>query len=58
MFADDTTLLAKSRHALREMLEDAIDELGKIGLNLNADNCKIQCTKQAKRQQKFVKEPS
>lgn len=43
-FADDTTLLAKSRHAMKAMLQDIICELGLVGLKLNAEKCKIQCS--------------
>lgn len=43
MFADDTTLLAKSKQALQKMIRDIKRELGTIGLSLNADKCKVQC---------------
>ena len=42
MFADDTTLIAKSREALKVMLADVVEQLGDRGLHLNADKCKIQ----------------
>ena len=45
MFADDTTIVAKSKQALRKMLFDLCSELRKIGLTLNAQKCKIQCSK-------------
>jgi hypothetical protein len=44
MFADDTTLIAKSRKALKQMLKDMITEMAKLGLKLNADKCKVQCS--------------
>ena len=44
MFADDTTLVAKSRQALQSMLKDMKKELAAIGLNLNAEKCSIQCS--------------
>jgi hypothetical protein len=46
-FADDTTLIAKSKRALRAMLRDIHEALQTVGLNLNADKCKIQCSKPA-----------
>ena len=45
MFADDTTLLAKSKQALKIMLRDLQAALREVGLNLNADKCKVQCSK-------------
>jgi len=42
MFADDTTLVAKSRKALVDMLQDLRAELAKIGLVLNPSKCKVQ----------------
>jgi hypothetical protein len=45
MFADDTTLVARSRRALVSMLRDLNTELCKIGLKLNPDKCKIQCSR-------------
>ena len=45
MFADDTTLIAKSKQALRVMIKDFCEALEKIGLNVNADKCKVQCSK-------------
>jgi hypothetical protein len=45
MFADDTTLIARSRGALWAMLADIIAELSKVGLNLNAEKCNVQCSK-------------
>ena len=45
MFADDTTLIAKSRRALQKMLHDTQEGLAEIGLNLNADKCYIQSSK-------------
>eukprot|EP00973_Karenia_brevis_P014367 1956990-Karenia_brevis.AAC.1 len=42
MFADDTTLVAKSRQALQKMLKEVTVALARIGLNLNADKCSIQ----------------
>ena len=44
MFADDTTLVAKSKRALKIMLHDIQRALADIGLNLNADKCSIQCS--------------
>jgi hypothetical protein len=44
MFADDTTLIARSKRSLEKMLEDVHEELTSIGLNLNADKCSIQCS--------------
>lgn len=45
MFADDTTIIAKSKQALRKMLTSLAGELAQIGLTMNADKCKIQCSK-------------
>ena len=45
MFADDTTLVAKSRTALKKMLKDLQVELIKLGLTLNEDKCKLQCSR-------------
>ena len=42
MFADDTTLVARSADALRQMIDDAMTELAKRGLALNVDKCFIQ----------------
>ena len=47
MFADDTTLVAKSRPALKKMLQDVSSGLAEIGLNLNADKCYIQSSTSA-----------
>eukprot|EP00973_Karenia_brevis_P083893 11641336-Karenia_brevis.AAC.1 len=44
MFADDTTLIARSRRSLEKMLKDVQEELASIGLNLNASKCSIQCS--------------
>ena len=55
IFADDTTLIARSNHTLRCMLRDAIDELQKIVLNLNADKCKVQCSKQSSQRNASLK---
>ena len=44
MFADDTTLIARSRRTLRLMIHDICTELSSIGLNVNADKCCIQHT--------------
>ena len=44
MFADDTTLISKSRFAMTTMLEDLMVALGDLGLNLNADKCSVQCS--------------
>jgi hypothetical protein len=43
-FADDTTLLAKSKSAMRKMIADIKRELAVVGLKLNSDKCKIQCS--------------
>ena len=43
-FADDTTLFAKSKSALTNMLADFKRELASVGLKLNADKCKVQCS--------------
>jgi len=43
-FADDTTLFAKSKRALKQMLDDIDRELAVVGLKLNADKCKVQCS--------------
>ena len=48
-FADDTTLIARSRHALKKMLKDIMVEFAAVGLKLNTDKCKIQCSVQAVR---------
>ena len=45
MFADDTTIIAKSKQALRKMLADLTEELSKLGLSMNAKKCSIQCSK-------------
>ena len=45
MFADDSTLVAKSRKSLQVMLGDLILELGGVGLKPNADKCSIQCSR-------------
>ena len=42
IFADDTTLMAKSRHALQIMIGDISRALAEIGLMINPDKCKIQ----------------
>ena len=44
VFADDTTLFAKSKRSLQRMLEDINRELAAVGLKLNADKYKVQCT--------------
>ena len=44
MFADDTTLFAKSRRGMKLMLQELSKELDTIGLNLNAEKCKLQCS--------------
>ena len=44
MFADDTTLIAKSKRALAKMLTDIKNKLGSIGLHLNGSKCFIQCS--------------
>ena len=43
-FADDTTLFAKPKSALRKMLFDITKEFEAVGLKLNADKCKVQCS--------------
>ena len=43
MFADDTTLVAKSRQALASMIKDLKEALEQVGLKLNDQKCKIQC---------------
>ena len=45
MFADDTTLIAKSKRSLQKMLHDIQEGLAEIGLNLNADKCYIQSSR-------------
>ena len=45
-FADDTTLLAKSKTTLLRMLRDVKQALAEHGLNLNLDKCTIQCCRQ------------
>jgi hypothetical protein len=42
MFADDTTLVAKSRKALQAMLCDIERTLRQVGMRLNTDKCNIQ----------------
>ena len=42
MFADDTTVVAKSRQALTIMLRDLRQEFAKVGLVLNPSKCKVQ----------------
>ena len=44
MFADDTTLIARSKRCLEKMLHEIQIERAKIGLYLNADKCCIQCS--------------
>ena len=41
-FADDTTLIARTKKALRKMLIDINAELAAVDLKLNADKCKVQ----------------
>ena len=43
MFADATTLVAKSRQALVRMLNDITDALARVGLHMNESKCSIQC---------------
>ena len=43
-FADDTTLFARSKRSLQKMLEGVNGELAAVGLKLNADKCKVQCS--------------
>jgi hypothetical protein len=45
MFADDTTLISRSKRSLEKMLHDIREELAKMGLNLNVDKCSVQCSK-------------
>ena len=42
MFADDTTLIAKSEHALKIMIQELREALGRIGLSLNPEKCAVQ----------------
>lgn len=42
MFADDTTLFAKSKTDLMNMIKDVQSALGTHGLNLNFDKCLVQ----------------
>ena len=44
MFADDTTLIARSKRVLAIMLREVKEELGRIGLHLNPDKCFVQCS--------------
>ena len=53
-FADDTTLFAKSRSALQKMITDVKRELGLVGLRLNADKCKVQCSVDGPRSVKCI----
>lgn len=53
-FADDTTLFAKSRSALKNMLKDIKSEFETDGLKLNVDKCKVQCSVEAPRQSKSM----
>ena len=41
MFADDTTLVAKSKNALKKMIRDFRNTLAEIGLNLNLEKCSV-----------------
>ena len=41
MFADDTTLVARSRRSLTRMILEICDALAKIGLNVNPEKCSI-----------------
>eukprot|EP00973_Karenia_brevis_P050572 7020806-Karenia_brevis.AAC.1 len=50
MFADDTTLLARSRQALQIMLRDIIAAMAAVGLNINADKCALQTSCSRNRQ--------
>ena len=42
MFAVETTLVAKSKKALKLMLREICKELCSIGLNVNTDKCSVQ----------------
>ena len=44
MFADDTTLIAKSRKAIGIMLREIRDTLKDVGLHMNAGKCSVQCS--------------
>jgi hypothetical protein len=48
-FADDATLFAISKRTLGKMLRDLTAEFAAVGLKLNADKCKIQCSVDAAR---------
>jgi hypothetical protein len=54
MFADDTTLIAKSETALREMVGDMCIALANIGLRLNPDKCIIQTSCRRNRKNHLV----
>ena len=42
MFADDTTLVAKSKSALKQMIRDVRNALADIGLNVNPEKRSVQ----------------
>eukprot|EP00973_Karenia_brevis_P022946 3159671-Karenia_brevis.AAC.1 len=54
-FADDTTLLARSKKALVQMLRDINNELAAVGLKLNADKCKVQACPEPLRNKTCIK---
>ncbi len=49
LFADDTTLVAKSKKALQAMLKDIREAFEKVGLKMNISKCKIQTNAHTKR---------
>ncbi len=56
MFADDTTLIAKSKAALQGMIRDIRTALGDVGLNMNPDKCSIQTSSNRSRAEFLVVE--
>ena len=43
MFADDTTIVAKSKRTLGNMLASIRHALAKVGLQMNSGKCSVQC---------------
>lgn len=49
LFADDTTLVAKSKRALQAMLKDIQEAFEKVGLKINISKCQVQTNSHSKR---------
>jgi len=54
LFADDTTLIAKSKSALVEMISDFLQALSELGLNVNCDKCKVQTNRALRSSSAFL----